>query len=99
MIGKTIQHLKANKAVGTLIIPEWPSAPFWPMLTEQESGKFISQVISIRYFPASSESFTIGHSGHPLFKEHHPKFQMIAVRLSFNVSNFSCITKSCTLIG
>ncbi len=40
LIANTILHLRASKSKETLIIPEWPSAPFWPLLTNNQ-GKFV----------------------------------------------------------
>ena len=83
LIAKTILHLKANKASGTLIIPNWPSAPFWSLLIDAGTGSFRTEVIDLRFFPAYSASFITGHSNRALFKENFPSFKMIAIRLSF----------------
>jgi len=32
LIPRVIQHARNCRAQGTLIVPEWSSAPFWPML-------------------------------------------------------------------
>ena len=32
LIPRVISHAQGNKAKGTLIIPQWPSTPFWPLL-------------------------------------------------------------------
>ena len=32
LVPKVIRHAEFCKAVGTLIVPEWPSALFWPLL-------------------------------------------------------------------
>ena len=32
-----LDHAKQTRACGTLIVPEWPSAPFWPMLIPKHS--------------------------------------------------------------
>lgn len=32
LVSKTIQHLLACNAHGTLVVPFWPSSPFWPFL-------------------------------------------------------------------
>ena len=32
LINQVIQHAKVTKAEGTLIVPAWRSAPFWPIL-------------------------------------------------------------------
>ena len=35
LTAKVIGHLIITKSVGTLIVPWWPSAPFWPLLFSQ----------------------------------------------------------------
>lgn len=32
LASKTINHLVKCRAKGTLVVPRWPSAPFWPLL-------------------------------------------------------------------
>ena len=82
LIAKTIMHLRASKAMGTLIIPRWLSAPFWPLLI-LNNGSFIPEIVDSRTFPASYDSFACGRSGRPLFAERYPKFNMLALRISF----------------
>ena len=33
LIVRAVKHLIACKGVGTLIVPEWPSANFWPFVS------------------------------------------------------------------
>ena len=37
LVPRVIRHIAHYKAVGTLIVPEWFSSPFWPMLFGFES--------------------------------------------------------------
>ena len=37
MISRVIDHMKRCRAVGTLIVPEWPSMPWWPLLFPAEN--------------------------------------------------------------
>lgn len=37
---RVIKHLILCKARGTLILPRWQSAPFWPLLVKPFSGQF-----------------------------------------------------------
>ncbi|XP_072039886.1 uncharacterized protein [Amphiura filiformis] len=45
LVTKAIFHLVASKAVGTLVIPVWPSSSFWPIL--------FSRYSSVRYIVSS----------------------------------------------
>ena len=46
IIVDVIRHTRACRAVGTLIVPEWPSAFFWPLLKPRPS-RFASFVVDI----------------------------------------------------
>ena len=43
LIPRVLGHAQETHAEGTLIVPQWPSAPFWPMLFA--SGSKVSQNI------------------------------------------------------
>ena len=51
LIAKTIMHLRASKAMGTLIIPRWLSAPFWPLLI-LNNGSFIPEIVRQQNIPS-----------------------------------------------
>ncbi|XP_072030100.1 LOW QUALITY PROTEIN: uncharacterized protein [Amphiura filiformis] len=38
LVGDVLRHLRSCHAEGTLVIPAWPSAPFWPLLFSQHSS-------------------------------------------------------------
>lgn len=55
LISRTVQHLVACKAKGTLVCPKWPSASFWPNLFPfGASAKFILDIVEI---PKNSSLF------------------------------------------
>ena len=39
LVPKVLWHAQKTNAIGTLLVPKWPSAPFWPILFTAE-GKF-----------------------------------------------------------
>ena len=43
LIPRVIQHAHRTKAKSTLIVPEWPSSPFWPILFpgKEETMEFV----------------------------------------------------------
>jgi hypothetical protein len=53
LIQRTLKHLQESKAGGVIIIPVWPSQPWWPMLMD----------MSISYVEILSNSFIPGPSG------------------------------------
>ena len=79
LVPRVIRHLAHCKAVGTLIVPEWVSSPFWPMLCRIEShyhsvkGIVTFTDVAGIFIRGSSESIFDG----PKFKS-----RVLAVRLS-----------------
>jgi hypothetical protein len=48
LIAHTIKHVQLCKTVGTLLVPKWKSAMFWPLLVSPISGnlkKFVAEFI------------------------------------------------------
>ena len=59
-IPRLIKHAEVTRAQGTLVIPQWPSAPFWPLLFLDEShpAECVQQILEVpsrltRFFLAS----------------------------------------------
>jgi len=59
IIVDVIRHARACRAVGTLIVPEWPSAFFWPLLKPRPS-RFASFVVDIVRLPRRSDMIMPG---------------------------------------
>ncbi len=59
LIPRVIRHAQVCAAKGTLIVPCWPSAPFWPLLCpgNQQFAKFVSVV---RELPLTESLFLPG---------------------------------------
>ena len=81
LIPRLIQHASRTKAEGTLIIPQWPSAPFWPLIFSEggQPAKFVIEVIRL---PAVDWILVPGRSGKTLFTG-PPNTSMLALRLVF----------------
>ena len=46
---QVINKLKRETCTGTLVVPEWTSAPFWPMIVDGQSN-FRSYILAHRCF-------------------------------------------------
>ena len=79
LIAPAIRHLQACKASGTLVVPLWKSAAFWPLLVD-ERGAFRQFVRDSRIFKSTVGFFQ--HDTNKFFNA-HCKFEMIAVRLHY----------------
>ena len=82
LIPRVLNYMKQCNAFGTLIIPCWPSASYWPMLNPTGNG-FIDQVINYIDLPTEKEFYTPGKSKKSLFGNTDLTFRMLALRLDF----------------
>ena len=77
LIGSTIRHLKLCEAKGTLIVPVWPSAYYWPLLypSGNSLATFIRDfyVFEPHYFSSCNDSVFKGYVN----------FKTIALRIEF----------------
>ena len=81
LVPRALRHAQETTAVGTLVVPNWPSAPYWPMLFlgKDERLPGIVETITIN---KSKVVICPGISGVPLFKG-TPNTDLLAVRLDF----------------
>ncbi len=82
LIPRVIGHAQVCRAVGTLMVPYWPSALFWPLPHPCEEW-FAYFVEGIRELPWCDGLTLPGLSGCNLFKEGRPNTKVIALRCNF----------------
>ena len=88
MIIPVIHHFMKCKAKGTLIIPEWRSAHFWPVIIQQ-SNKFADFVLDFRYLRRMENMIIPGPGQLEIYRSHKsafqgcPSFNMLALRIGF----------------
>ena len=81
LVPRILRHACNCDAKGTLVVPEWPSAVFWPMLFPQPDrpATFVKEVITIW----KSELYLHpGKAGANLFKG-TPNTNMLAIQIDF----------------
>ena len=84
LISRTIFHMRNCRATGTMILPVWHSAPFWPLIysfKEKTFERFITEFMEI---PNKKNSFIPGKYS-KLFGLQDLNFQMMAIRINFNI--------------
>ncbi|CAH3023385.1 unnamed protein product [Porites evermanni] len=47
IVPRVLHYLKYQQAVGTLVVPLWPSAHFWPLITHKYSSYLVAHIIHI----------------------------------------------------
>jgi len=79
LVPRVIRHAQITKAFGTLIVPQWLSAPFWLLLfpNGSEHAEFVTDWVEL---PSWEELTLPGLSGANLFKG-PPNTPLLAVRL------------------
>ena len=82
MITRILRHMQNCRAVGTMVVPEWKSAPFWPVLCPNGSG-FAEFVVDCLTLPNKPDLFLSGVQHHSAFGRGALAFPVLALRLSF----------------
>lgn len=79
LIPQLIRHAEVTKAQGTLIMSQWPSAPFRPLLffSEHQSAECVRQILELS---RRVDLFLPGQSGSNVFKS-APNVAVLALRL------------------
>ncbi len=60
LIPRVIRHTQVCAARGTLIVPCWPSAPFWPLICTA-NGRFADCILEVRELPPLNPCFCLGY--------------------------------------
>ena len=84
LVPRVIRHAQVCAAKGTLIVPCWPSAPFWPLIC-RANGQFASFVTMVEELPLSESLFLPGMSGSVLFNGKIPNTKVFALRCNFSI--------------
>ena len=81
VIPKVLKHMKSCLAKGVLIAPYWPSAAFWPCLTDTNS-QFKTFVKDVRLY-SSASCILRGVNNNAFISSNSFKSKIIAVKLEF----------------
>ena len=79
LLPKVLNFMFHSKAQGTLVLPYWPSAPFWPLLVRT----FWGFVVDYRFF-AGALALRLGRNTKSLLGSPTWSGYIIAVRLGFS---------------
>ena len=82
LIPRVVRHAELCKASGTLVVPCWESAPYWPLLCPSGEG-FASFVVDYLPLPMEVNTFCPGRSGAVLFNGKAPNSAVFALRVEF----------------
>ena len=82
MIPRVLSHARSCKCVGSMVVPEWPSAVFWPLICNK-FGRFAEFIKDWFYLPLAPGLFVSGKQGACLFKDGVPTSNVMVLRLDF----------------
>lgn len=77
---RAIKHLVYSKAIGTLIIPRWVSAPYWPFIFKKHM-QYQNYVTDVLEFAECDRIYVKGSSPYCIFGTEKIVSPVLAVRL------------------
>ena len=80
LLCQTIKHVRVSRAYATLVIPEWQSAPFWPMLFAR-SSVFARMVVEVMRFSDPDYIFVQGKNRDSIFGTEQFRSAVLCVKL------------------
>jgi hypothetical protein len=81
LVCKVLDKMKLEEATGTLVVPKWVSAPYWPLLLEFQN-KSTSLIVSHKLIGSVNVTKS-GKGNNGVFAKSVLPFDMLAVRLRF----------------
>ena len=82
LIGRALSHGRACHAQGTLLVPLWKSAPFWPLLCP-DGRHFASFIHAYYIFPYEEGMLLPGCSGHNIGDSFASDSSLLAIYFDF----------------
>lgn len=86
IVHRVLLYMKQCCAYGTLIVPLWRSASFWPYLCPSGDG-FISEVVGVICLPTNKDLYFPGKGNKSIFGKCDLPFHMIALNMDFRENN------------
>jgi hypothetical protein len=81
IISRVIHKMIQDKARGVLIVPQWFSAPFWPILCPR--GCFRQEVVDHIVLPTQIDFYNKCKNGRGIFGNQDLPFNMLALKIAF----------------
>ena len=80
-VPRVINHLVECKARGTLVVPKWPSSPFWPLIFESDHLVYKPYVRDVLEFSETSRILAPGQNLNSIFANGTFKGTILSVKL------------------
>ena len=83
LVPRVLRHMSVGKEDGTLLVPEWRSAPWWPLLVTRR-GSWREFVVDSRRIQPYDGIFVPGSAASCIFSSGTPAFSLLALKLKFS---------------
>jgi hypothetical protein len=84
LVNRVLLHMRACRSEGTIIVPDWPSQPWWPILFPANEDVTWNPIRDPRKdWIVLPPSAIIPAHPHTVFKSGRPTFRVLALRISF----------------
>ena len=93
LIPRVLHHARACGCHGTIVVPEWTSAVFWPLV--HDAHNFRPFVVGVTCLPCGIDLLVTGKRGSSLFKDNVPNTNMLALRVEFAHGSASTCSYTC----
>ena len=78
LVPRVLRHMSVGKEDGTLLVPEWRSAPWWPLLVTR-CGSWREFVVDSRQIQPYEGIFVPGSAASSIFSSGTPAFSLLAL--------------------
>ena len=78
IVPRVLHYMKCQHAAGTLVVPLWPSAHFWPLIMDKYNNFLVAHSIHV-----GKEVLTRGRNPNSLLRSDHFTGYIIALRVEF----------------
>lgn len=82
LVPRVLRHMAMGGEDGTLLVPEWQSAHWWPLLVTRR-GTWRKFVTDARRIQPYAGIFSAGSAASSVFSTGTPAFTLLALRLKF----------------
>ena len=93
LVPRVLRHMSVGKEDGTLLVPEWRSAPWWPLLVTRR-GRWREFVVDSRQIQPYEGIFVPGSAASSIFSSGTPAFSLLALKLKFSSTSAPINTPS-----
>ena len=87
LVCRVLSHMEICKACGTLVVPKWKSALYWPMLWDAEKGSYKSFIQDLVEYKRPKNFFRSGSDRNSIFAQEKFESNVLVLFIDFRKPN------------